>query len=245
MISPSDGRVMFVIPAGDQAIVGTTDTFTAEKPDQVRASDADVDYLLASANSYFPDAALTRDDVLAAWAGIRPLASAKAGTNPSSISREHHIERLGNGRIAVSGGKLTTYRAMAAEAVDCLFEELSQKSPRCRTAEEELPGREKNERRAAIEADDPELARSVIHGLPYTCSDVALAALDEMAVTLADVMIRRTHIAFELSDHGVSSARSVATVMGEVLHWGEKRTQSRIEEYSVEVDRLFGTSAGR
>lgn len=246
LISPADGRVMFVIPAGDQAIVGTTDTFTIEKPDQVRASEADVDYLIASANSYFPDARLTRDDVVAAWAGIRPLAAAKSGTSPSRISREHHIERVGNGRIAVSGGKLTTYRAMAAEAVDCLFEELGEKSPDCRTADEELPGGERNQRRAAIEADDPELARSVIHGLPYTCSDVALAALDEMAVTLADVMVRRTHIAFELSDHGVSSARSVATVMGEILRWGDKRTQSRIDEYSSEVERLFGTStAGR
>jgi glycerol-3-phosphate dehydrogenase len=64
-----------------------------------------------------------------------------------------------------------------------------------------------------------------------------------MAVTLADVMVRRTHIAFELSDHGVSSAQSVATVMGEALRWGSKRTQSRVDEYSSEVDRLFGRSA--
>lgn len=243
LISPVDGRVMFVIPGGDQAIVGTTDTFTIEKPDQVRASEADVDYLLASANAYFPDARLTKDDIVAAWAGIRPLASAKPGANPSKISREHHIERVATGRIAVSGGKLTTYRAMAAEAVDYLFEELGQKGPPCRTAEEELPGRDRNERRAKIEADDPELARSVIHGLPYTCSDVALATADEMAVTLADVMVRRTHIAFELADHGVSSARSVATIMGDLLRWGEKRTQSRIDEYSREVDRLFGAPA--
>ena len=110
-------------------------------------------------------------------------------------------------------------------------------------ADEELPGRDRNERRAKIEADNPELARSIIHGLPYTCSDVALAAAEEMAVTLADVMIRRTHIAFELSDHGVSSARSVATVMGEALRWGEKRTKSRVDEYFTEVSRLFGAEA--
>jgi glycerol-3-phosphate dehydrogenase len=132
---------------------------------------------------------------------------------------------------------------MAAEAIDCLFIELSMKSPVCRTGNEELPGGDRNERRAKIEAANPELARSVIHGLPYTCSDVALAAVDEMAVTLADVMVRRTHIAFELSDHGVSSARAVATVMAEALRWGEKRTQSRLEEYSSEVSRLFGATA--
>jgi len=243
LISPIDGRVMFVIPGGDQAIIGTTDTFTTEKPDQVRATESDVDYLLASANAYFPDGRLVRDDVVASWAGIRPLAATTAGANPSSISREHHIERDANGVITVSGGKLTTYRSMAAEVVDLVFDELEQKSPASRTAEEELPGRDRNERRAAIESRDPELARSVIHGLPYTCSDVTLAATEEMAVTLADVMIRRTHIAFELADHGVSSARSIATVMGETLHWDEKTIQQRIGEYCREADRLFGARA--
>ena len=104
------------------------------------------------------------------------------------------------------------------------------------------PGGDRNNARAKSRRANPELARSVIHGLPYTCSDVALA-VDEMAVTLADVMIRRTHIAFELADHGVSSARAVATVMAEALRWGEKRTQSRVEEYSSEVSRLFGATA--
>ncbi|MEO7369099.1 MAG: glycerol-3-phosphate dehydrogenase/oxidase [Gemmatimonadaceae bacterium] len=240
LISPVDGRVMFVIPAGDQAIVGTTDTFTRDKPDQVRATKEDVDYLLASANAYFPDARLNNDDVVAAWAGIRPLASANGSTNPSSISREHHIERTAKGMISVSGGKLTTYRSMAAETVDLLFEELGEKRQVCRTAEEELPGRDRNERRAEIEADDPELARSVIHGLPYTCSDVAIAVTDEMAVTLADVMVRRTHIAFELADHGVSAAAAVAKEMAKLLRWGDRRILSRIDEYSREVDRLFG-----
>ena len=243
LISPVDGRVMFVIPAGDQAIVGTTDTFTREKPDEVRATEADVDYLLASANSYFPDARLVRDDVAAAWAGIRPLAATTGKGSPSSISREHHIERTSQGVIAVTGGKLTTYRSMAEETVDLLLRELGEKGETCRTADEELPGGDRNARRAAIEANVPELARSVIRGLPYTCSDVALAVQHEMAVTLADVMIRRTHIAFELADHGVSAARSVATVMAPLLRWGERRIQSRIDEYSREVDRLFGARA--
>ncbi|MGH9423121.1 MAG: glycerol-3-phosphate dehydrogenase/oxidase, partial [Thermoanaerobaculia bacterium] len=88
LISPNDGRVMFVIPGGDEAIVGTTDTFTTESPDEVTTTEADVDYLLASANSYFPDAKLKPGDVMAAWSGIRPLASAPPGTDPSSISRE-------------------------------------------------------------------------------------------------------------------------------------------------------------
>jgi glycerol-3-phosphate dehydrogenase len=239
LISPVDGRVMFVLPGGDQAIVGTTDTFTKESPDTVHATEADVDYLLASANDYFPDAKLNRDDILSAWAGIRPLAAAPPGTDPSSISREHHIDVAGNGVITVSGGKLTTYRSMAEEVVDNLVAELKMNTAPCRTSEEMLPGGDRNSRRAALEVNQPELSRSVIHGLPFTCSDIALAASEEMAVTLADVMVRRTHIAFELVDHGVSSASSVAAVMGDVLGWDEKMTQSRVAEYQREAERLF------
>ncbi len=239
LISPLDGRVMFVIPAGDQAIVGTTDTFTSESPDQVHATEADVGYLLASANAYFPDAQLKRDDVVSAWAGIRPLASVPPGTDPSSISREHHIDIGQNGLVTVSGGKLTTYRSMAEEVVDKVVAELNVSARACRTAVEKLPGGDRNARRAALEVIEPELARSVIHGLPFTCSDVALAASEEMAVTLADVMVRRTHIGFELADHGVSSARSVANVMADALGWDEPTIQSRIAEYPEEANRLF------
>jgi glycerol-3-phosphate dehydrogenase len=102
-----------------------------------------------------------------------------------------------------------------------------------------LPGGDRNARRAELEAAQPDLARSIIRGLPFTCSDVALAATDEMAVTIADVMVRRTHIAFELADHGVSSASSVASVMADVLGWDQKTTLSRIAEYQREAERLF------
>jgi glycerol-3-phosphate dehydrogenase len=239
LISPIDGRVMFVIPGGDQAIVGTTDTFTSESPDQVRTTEADVNYLLASANVYFPDAKLTADDVVAAWSGIRPLASAPPGTAPSSISREHHIDVASNGVITVSGGKLTTYRSMAEEVVDELFEILGIAKAECLTSKEELPGADRNAHRAALEATSPELARSVLHGLPYTCSDIALAAGEEMGVTLADVMVRRTHIAFELPDHGTGTAHAVAAVMATVLGWDDATTRSRTDAYPADVARLF------
>jgi glycerol-3-phosphate dehydrogenase len=239
LISPLDERVMFVIPGGDQAIIGTTDTFTTDSPDDVAASEADVEYLLASANAYFPDAKLKPSDVVAAWSGIRPLASAPSGIDPSSISREHHIDVASNGVITASGGKLTTYRSMAEEAVDHVMKFLGVAKSECRTAHEELPGGDRNARRAALEASNPELARSVLHGLPYTCSDVALAANEEMAVTITDVMVRRTHIAFELSDHGIATAHSVGSVMADALDWNDATTRSRIADYTKDVKRLF------
>jgi len=118
MISPDDGRVMFTLPCDSETIIGTTDLRTDENPDDVKPSDAEVDYILRAANFYFPDSKLTVDDVVSKWAGIRPLASAPAGMSPSSISREHRISRDTNGAIVVTGGKLTTYRSMAAEIVD-------------------------------------------------------------------------------------------------------------------------------
>jgi glycerol-3-phosphate dehydrogenase len=124
---------MFTLPSGDETIVGTTDLRTDESPDDVTASDAEIAYMLRAANFYFPDAKLEPNDVLRTWAGIRPLATAPPGTSPSSISREHRISRDGSGVIVVTGGKLTTYRSMAAEVVDEIERILNRPHTKCLT----------------------------------------------------------------------------------------------------------------
>lgn len=139
LTSPLDGRVMFVLPSGDRAIIGTTDIYTSESPDDVKASHQEIEYLLRSANHYFPAAALTASDVLETWAGIRPLAAAPPGASPSSISREHQISLDPAGVIVVTGGKLTTYRSMAAEIVDVVEKRLGRKPQRPPTDEVPLP----------------------------------------------------------------------------------------------------------
>ena len=138
MISPDDGRVMFTLPSGDDTVIGTTDLLTDESPDDVQASDAEIAYMLRAANYYFPDAQLTVDDVTETWAGIRPLAAAPPGTSPSSISREHRISRDKKGMLVVTGGKLTTYRSMAAEIVDHIESQLGRTHQKCRTDIEPL-----------------------------------------------------------------------------------------------------------
>jgi glycerol-3-phosphate dehydrogenase len=116
LVSPLDGRVMFVIPAGPHAIIGTTERPAHHGPDDIRATEGDVTYLLQSVNRLFPHAALTPDDVISAWCGIRPLAVARAGEHSANAaSREHAITTRADGLISVTGGKLTTYRAMAAD----------------------------------------------------------------------------------------------------------------------------------
>lgn len=125
--SPLDGRVMFILPWGELSYVGTTDTDCAELPDRARATEEDVIYLLRSANSVFPRARLTTDDVISTWAGLRPLLKPEDPRDPSSVSREHLIIRERPGLVSVLGGKLTTYRQMAAEVVDAVVQDLEDK----------------------------------------------------------------------------------------------------------------------
>ena len=117
LISPVDHRVMFAIPWRERTVIGTTDTDFTGTADEVWADADDVDYLCASANGYFPGAGLTPADVIATWAGLRPLIASNEGEE-SDISREHEIFVRDDGCVIIAGGKLTTYRRMAKEALD-------------------------------------------------------------------------------------------------------------------------------
>lgn len=114
---PDDGRILFCVPWGDRTYIGTTDTDYKGRASQVAASGDDVDYLLRSCDFFFPETKLTRDDIIATWAGLRPLISEGEG-DASSVSREHQVVVEPEGLITIAGGKLTTYRRMSAEVVD-------------------------------------------------------------------------------------------------------------------------------
>lgn len=118
---PKDERVMFAIPWGDRTYVGTTDTDASGDPSDVHATREDVDYLLEACAAYFPRTPLTTSDVIATWAGLRPLlAPPEKGDHlsESQVSREHHLMVDRDGLITIAGGKLTTFRLMAMETVD-------------------------------------------------------------------------------------------------------------------------------
>jgi glycerol-3-phosphate dehydrogenase len=243
LLSRIDGRVMFVLPAGDQTIIGTTDTTTTATPDEVRATEADIDYLLTSVNGCFPAAALQRSDVISAWAGIRPLIAASAPVDPGSASREHAIERSPSGVISVSGGKLTTYRSMAAETVDVVEHALGRVPTVSRTDVLPLPG----DRRPAIWAladNDPDLLMPLSPGLPYIGAEAVYAAQAELACTLSDVLVRRTHVAFETRDAGRAAARVVASILAPRLGWTEAETARQLERYDQDAERIFGIEKG-
>jgi glycerol-3-phosphate dehydrogenase len=238
LISPVDGRVMFCLPAGPQAIIGTTDTWTEESPETTHASEIDVEYLLRSANAYFPRAKLTRDDVVSAWAGIRPLAT-RAGTNPSAVSREHSIASDGSGVLNVTGGKLTTYRSMAAEIVDRVQESLGQKPNPAPTDSAELPGSERVAEIARLQREDPNLLEPLVPELPYTGAHLVYGVTNEMARGLSDLLIRRMHLAFETRDHGLSAAARAADIVAPLLGWDEQTKSARVREFRQDIERMF------
>lgn len=118
-LHPTDGRVLFAIPWGDRTYIGTTDTDHRGDPADVYADSADVRYLLDAANHYFPRNPLVPDDVVSTWAGLRPLVAPEGGAvGESQVSREHTVLVGRDGVVTIAGGKLTTYRRMAAEVVD-------------------------------------------------------------------------------------------------------------------------------
>jgi len=237
LLHPRDGRVMFTLPAGANAIIGTTDSFTHDSPDDVRANEADVEYLLEAANAAFPTASLARADVVSAWAGIRPLMP--SGGAEGKASREHAIES-GDSVVTITGGKLTTYRVMARQVVDVVQRTLQQPRRRSRTDARPLPDDVPVE--PAL-SEDAVRARasdaSLVSGLPYTADHMRRAVQREMACTLGDLLVRRTHIAFETRDNGRTAARVVAPIVAPLLGWNGAGVERELARYDAEAARLF------
>lgn len=119
MSSPIDGRVMFAIPWNGVTVIGTTDTDYPNSADDVVPDKSDCEYLLTAVCHYFPSAGISTEDILGSWAGVRPLID-EGSIHTSDVSREHKVTVDPRGIVIIAGGKLTTYRLMAKEAVDAL-----------------------------------------------------------------------------------------------------------------------------
>jgi glycerol-3-phosphate dehydrogenase len=267
ILSPTDMRVMFVLPAGVHALIDTTDEYTDASPDQIRATEADVRYLLDGVNAHFPAARLTRADVVAAWSGIRPLLPA-TGDNPLGASREHAITVSPGGLVTIAGGKLTTFRVMAEQTVAVALRRLGRGADASPTLTRALPGGDVDVERAEDEAarvtGESDVARHLvaIHGsrwrevwdvisgadgrerldagLPYLAGEVRLAAMREHARTIGDVLVRRIPLAFETRDNARSIAPRVADILATVLGWSREQRARELVRYDEEVSRIFG-----
>jgi glycerol-3-phosphate dehydrogenase len=140
MILRTEKSVLFVIPWGTHWIVGTTDTDWTLHKAHPAASRADIDYILEHVNSVLA-VPLTHDDIQGVYAGLRPLLSGESEST-SSLSREHAVARPQPGLISIAGGKYTTYRVMAKDAIDAALEDISSGAPHSVTEHIPLAGAE-------------------------------------------------------------------------------------------------------
>ena len=131
LILRTKSSVLFVIPWYEHWIIGTTDTNWNLDLDHPAASRADIDYLLATLNGVLSDP-LGHDDIVGVYAGLRPLLYGEDDAT-SKLSREHAVSTADSALISVAGGKYTTYRVMAKDAIDLAVSRLEADVPRCRT----------------------------------------------------------------------------------------------------------------
>jgi len=235
--SPEDGRIVFLVPAGERVIVGTTDTDYDGDINRPKAENADVDYLLELLRRHLPFAALDRRDLVSTYAGLRPLLN-QAADSPSKVSRDHQI--LDEGIVTVTGGKLTTYRLMARQVVDLAARKLG------------VPGKSSTHRiplYAAEAADDPLVRqygseatsiverRPLVDGLPYVEGELEYAVTHEMAVTLADVLARRMRIVLFDRDQGRGIAERVARRLAPLAGWNVAREVEAFERELADYPR--------
>jgi glycerol-3-phosphate dehydrogenase len=271
----ADRRVMFVIPWGAHALVGTTDTDHPGGPDVPPTVErADVDYLLDTVNHYFPAARLRPDDVVSGFAGLRPLIAPPRGqkVRPSDVSREEEILVSASGLVSLAGGKLTTYRLIAAKVVDRVLALLraggdGRTFRRSRTGEVPLPGGTDTPEAVAAAAlsrdghgvapavvghlagrygsrldevlrrvaHERALGEAIVPGLPDVRAEVVEAVEHEWALTLDDVLRRRTHVALEDASAGVATAETTAALMGRSLGWDAETVRAAVESYADAV----------
>jgi len=229
----ADGRSIFVIPwpGTDRVYLGTTDTDYQGDLDRARCTAADVAYLLGAANASLAEP-LTPADVVGCWAGLRPLVAATAGRT-ADLSRRHRLSRSPGGMVTITGGKLTTYRRMAADTVDQVAGILGA-GARSRTASLPIRAADRGPVRGSIVAD-PSLAEPLVEGLPYLRADVVHAVRHEMARTLEDVLDRRLRVRILDRDGAATAASDVADLVRADLGWSRTQADANVAAYR---DRL-------
>lgn len=247
LFAKSDGRLFFVLPWLDTTIVGTTDTDYQGDPAEAAATEEDVRYLQAAARRAFPNAPF--DEIYFTYAGVRALVR-EEGVAEGQVSRKHalfdHERRDGvAGVLSVVGGKITAYRAIAEELTDLATRKLGRGSgapgPQqdSLTATTLLPGADGSRAReiAALAAGDPSLAAPLCPHHHGSAAEVTHAVRREWAMTIGDVLLRRTAIGLAQCQ-GLDCLDAVAVSMGRLLGWDDERRKSEVAAYCREIEPM-------
>lgn len=264
LILRTEKSVLFVIPWGQQWLIGTTDTDWALDVAHPAATSKDIDYILEHVNTVLASP-LTRDDILGVFAGLRPLLAGES-EDTSALSREHAVARPQPGLISIAGGKYTTYRVMAKDAVDAAAEdlgpikdsvtevtplvgadgyaamlnlkhEIAEESGLPEWRIEHLLGRygSKLYDVLALAKDDESLLKPVTNADEYLRCEIAYAVTDEGAMHLEDVLARRTRMSIETKHRGVDAAAEVADIIAPILGWSQEQRDAEVESYTARV----------
>ncbi|HEX2058150.1 MAG TPA: glycerol-3-phosphate dehydrogenase/oxidase [Actinomycetota bacterium] len=260
-------RMLFVIPWHDAVLVGTTDTAYEGDLDAPAVEPEDRDYCLSAVNATL-DVSLGVDDIAGAYAGLRPLIAARAGAT-ADLSRRHAVYSIAPGITGITGGKLTTWRRMAKDAVDGVAAELGVRA-KCRTQWIRLGSSDVARLHAAVgrRAQRLGIAQTRVDNLVRFYGDASLAVLDvvereglaepladgslpvaaealycaahEMVVHLDDLLARRTRLALTDPAAGTGAGSRAAELTAAALGWDAARAQAEVERHRRLVEQERG-----
>ena len=238
----SDGRVLFAVPWHGKLVVGTTDTLVKEAEYEPRPLEQEIEFILNTAKDYLVKAP-TRADVRSVFVGLRPLAAPKdSGKSTKEVSRSHKVHVTPSGMVDIIGGKWTTYRQMAEDAVDAAIKEQILPEKACQTTELKIHGHAPADMgnhlgyygsdRAAIEAlaqSDAKAGSKIHPDHPFLYAEALWAVREEMAQTLEDVLARRIRLLFldarAASEAAEEVARYIATELGKDESWAREQAE--------------------
>jgi glycerol-3-phosphate dehydrogenase len=240
-----DGRVMFAVPWNGHVVVGTTDTPIPAVSLEPRAQDHEVDFILQTASRYMARTP-TRADILSVFTGIRPLVKGKSEANTAALSRDHTIHISKSGLLTIAGGKWTTYRNMAEDAVNRAAELASLPDRPCITRYLPVhgflkpsgkPGPLANhgsdaELIAGLIREQPALAAPLHESLDICGAQIVWAVRHEMARTLDDVLARRTRALFLNARAALAMAPAVARLLAATLGRDEDWQRRQLADFN-------------
>ena len=237
----SDGRFIYNLPwDGGLTILGTTDTDYKNHPEQVMAERQDVDYIINTFNKKFPDLHLTDKDIMAVYAGLRPILSTKKEMGSTERSREYKIWWNNQNTLTIAGGKLTSFLSMGTH---CIKEVKTKLKPNAenkpQTTQVKVSSKWKDKYGvlgAEIDKIIREQATKVNPFHPsfeYTVAEMEFFVHHLFAETLEDICNRRTHITFSMKELDKSFIEKLAQFMALELNQDEAWIRTQITEYSV------------
>lgn len=243
----SDGRVLFGVPWHGKAVLGTTDTPLKEFILEPQALEEEIDFILKTAGQYLAKKP-KREDVLSVFAGLRPLAAPKQnadGSKTKEISRSHKIVISDSGLITITGGKWTTYRDMAEDAVDKAIKTAQLPEKECATRHLKIHGYKENvdrsnfhyvygsdyEKIKELETTDTTLSWKLHDRMDYTASEVVWAVREEMALTVEDVLARRLRALFLDARAAIDMAPAVASIMAKEMGKDAQWETDQVKEF--------------